>query len=78
MTEKEKIIFEEMTNFSDVVKTIRVCYPRFAREIDRMVFDVGANYTPKYGQADCDCETLTFEKFHEERNFIFNAAEKVK
>ena len=65
------IEFEKILDFGLEVSLLRRQFPEFAREIDRLHFDVGKKHIPKCGHGSCDCQVLTFEEFHAQRNIFF-------
>lgn len=64
------IDFEILTRFGEAAGELRRAYPEFAREIDRMSYDVGKRYIPECEHAKCDCK-MTFEQYHAERSRRF-------
>ncbi len=74
----KKIEFENLMTFGVAITLLREDFPEFAKEIDRCAFDVGQNYQQKCGDANCLCETLTFEEFHIQRNICFGTTARAK
>ena len=73
---KEILEFEALMSFGAAISLLRQDFPEFAKEIDRMHFDVGRNHLDQCGHAMCDCQTMTFEDFHNKRNAYFARAGK--
>lgn len=67
----KKIEAETIILFGAEVAELREMFPEFAREIDRLHFEVGKKHVRQCGHADCECQTLTFEEFHRRRNLCF-------
>jgi hypothetical protein len=67
----KRIEFEKIFEFSREIDALRQIFPELAREIDKCLFDVTTNHTPKCGYGTCSCQTMTFAKFHSERNRRF-------
>lgn len=74
----KQIEFERVIDFGLKVANLRDEFPEFAREIDKMHFDVGKNHLRQCGHATCDCQTLTFEDFHLQRNISFGRTARAK
>lgn len=68
-----RIEFETIFEFSQKIDALRRCFPEFAAELDRCLFDVTSRHTPKCGMGSCSCQTMTAEQFHAERNARFGA-----
>lgn len=68
-----KIDFETVSAFSAAASMLRRDFPEFAREIDRMHFEVGRRHVGNCGHGDCDCQ-MSFEDFHARRNRFFGRA----
>ena len=60
-----------MVEFIGEISALRVMFPELSKEIDKCLFDVLNNHTPKCGHGNCACQTTTFEQFHYERNLEF-------
>ncbi len=69
--------FAALAEFALEMKTIRGMFPEFAKEIDRCIYDVGRNHTPKCGEANCVCQ-WTFEEFHAEQNLYYKTIGEAK
>jgi len=67
--------FEEVLQLSNLAASLRRTFPKFKREIDRLIYDVGKSL-PKCGHGICDCQTLSFEQFHIEMNIRCGTPEK--
>lgn len=75
---KNEIEFERIMDFGLEIAGLRDAFPEFAREIDRLHFDVSKKHIRQCGQATCDCQVLTFEDFHNDRNRTFGNAARRK
>lgn len=73
-----RIEFLEMVQIADDLNFIRENHPTVARLIDKCLFDILNQHTPKCGHGNCSCQTMTFEQFHAERNLKFSAESKAK
>ena len=72
MTDKLVVLAE----FALEMKMIRGIFPQFAKEIDRAIYEVGQNHTPKCAEANCVCQ-WSFERFHEEQNIYYGTISEV-
>ena len=73
-----RIEFLEMVEIADALNDLRHAHPIAAKIFDKCLFDVMNNHTPKCGHGTCSCQTMTFEKFHDERNVQFGTTSEVK
>ena len=74
--ENEMIEHETMMEFIGEIGALRIMFPELAKELDKCLFDVMNNHTPKCGHGTCSCQTMTFERFHAERNLKFDATKE--
>ena len=74
----KQIDFLEMREIADDLNFIREQHPGCAKELDKCLFEIMNNYTPKCGHAACDCMQMTFQRFHEERNIKFGTTGEAK
>ncbi len=72
------IEFGEMVEFADCINALREAFPELAKEIDKCLFEVMNNHTPKCGHGNCSCQTMTAEQFHFERNLKFGTTSEAK
>jgi hypothetical protein len=72
------IEFLEMIQIADDLNLIREQHPGIAKELDKCLFEILNNHTPKCGHGNCSCETMTFEQFHFERNLKFGTASEAR
>lgn len=61
----------EMDDIAARFDFMRENHPSVARELDRCLFEIMSNHAPKCGHAACDCMSMTFDRFHRERNIKF-------
>ncbi len=73
----KQVEFEKVMDFGLAVTQLRGEFPEFAREINKMHFDVGKKYILCCGHAKCDCQ-MTFEDFHAGRNRSFATQSEVQ
>jgi hypothetical protein len=61
------ISLQDAMAFSRSMDIVRRLHPKFAREIDQLVFDVGQKYIECCGSDNCACQ-MDFETFHKMMN----------
>jgi hypothetical protein len=66
-----------MFEFCNNMNALRQGFPEFAKELDKCLFEIMKNHTPRCGHASCSCETMTAEQFHIERNLKFGTTDEV-
>ena len=71
-----RIEFLEMMQIADALNALRAAHPVAAISFDRCLFEIMNNHAPKCGHGTCSCQTMTFEKFHAERNLKFGTEKK--
>jgi hypothetical protein len=67
----KQIDFGAFIEFSQEINRLRQIFPELAPELDKCLFDVMKNHVPKCGHGTCNCQTMTADRFHEERNLLF-------
>lgn len=72
------IEFNVVLEFTDDANALREAFPQLAEEIDKCLFEVLKNHTPKCGHGNCSCQTMTSEQFHLERNLKFGTTSEAK
>jgi len=72
------IDFNSMFEFIAEMDTLRLLFPELTKELDRCLFDVMNNHTPKCGHGNCSCQTMTAEQFHAERNLKFGTTSEAR
>lgn len=72
------IEFGTMMEFIGEVGAMREMFPELSKELDKCLFDVMNNHTPKCGHGNCSCQTMTFEQFHFERNLKFGTTSEAQ
>ena len=65
------IDFNLMLEFCDEMNALRLMFPEIAKELDKCLFEIMNNHTPKCGHGTCSCMAMTFEQFRLERNLKF-------
>ena len=77
--EMSKILdFGEMFEFCNELNVLRQMFPELAPELDKCLFEVLNNHTPKCGHGSCSCQTMTLENFHAERNLKFGTISEAR
>ncbi len=72
------IEFGTMKEICEEINTLRQIFPEIAKELDKCLFEVMSNHTPKCGHGTCSCQVMTAGKFHSERNLKFGTANEAK